>query len=507
MATKRKTLSVDELIVIHGTAKEQFTTLDGNRGGVLTRARDCALLTIPSVLPADGHEEEADMVTPYQGEGAKLVNSLAAKLLLTLLPPNTPFFRLIADAATRELAGTNDDSDKLSEINAMIVEAENEAVRQVERESLRVPAFEMFKAVIVTGNSLGYKMEKGLKVFRLDQYVVRRDFMGNPLEFITKENVSVESLSEEIQKNLVIQEDTLKVTIYTRAIFSAGMWVEYQEVEDVPVQKSEKEFKPEDSPYIPLRWTSINGENYGRGLVEQYLGDYRTLEALYQILIETAAVQARTLFGKKPGSALDMDDVNNAANGETVLADFDEDITVLRVDKGNDLQVPMLLLNDIKTRLEQAFLSANSVARDSERTTATEIRFMAADLEESLGGVYSILSLEFQKPLAHNILETIDVDLSGMEVVIVTGVEALGRNNDLEKLRQFNSLLQELNLPELVGQVLNIANYIEDMANFLGLNGKRYILQPKEVQEKTENDAENSAVEQGLVNEVTKESE
>lgn len=42
-------------------------------------------------------------------------------------------------------------------------------------------------------------------------------------------------------------------------------------------------------PYIPLRWTAISGENYGRGLVEQYLGDFRSLEGLYQLLIESSS--------------------------------------------------------------------------------------------------------------------------------------------------------------------------------------------------------------------------
>lgn len=49
-------------------------------------------------------------------------------------------------------------------------------------------------------------------------------------------------------------------------------------------------------------------------------------------------------------------------------------------------KVPMNMIQDLTRRLEQAFLVASSVARQSERTTATEIRYMASDLEEALGG-------------------------------------------------------------------------------------------------------------------------
>ncbi len=56
-------LSLDELIELNGTAKASFQTLDDARGSVLTRARDASALTIPSVLPNDGHDEEATRVS------------------------------------------------------------------------------------------------------------------------------------------------------------------------------------------------------------------------------------------------------------------------------------------------------------------------------------------------------------------------------------------------------------------------------------------------------------
>lgn len=485
--------SVDEIIEEEGSAKSKFQALDNDRGSVLTRARDSAALTIPSVLPDDGHTEEDDLETPYQGLGARLVNNLASKLLLALLPPNTSFFRILIDEDVKELARAQGKESEISEQEELAVAVEQEGLKQIEREALRVPSFEMFKSVIITGNALGYKLEKGLKTYRLDQYVIQRDFEGNPLEFIAKEQLNVESLPDDIRNSLDLDEDTLTVDIYTRAIKSEGRWVEYQEVEDLPVQGSEKEYDNDALPFIPLRWTSINGENYGRGLVEQYLGDFRSLEALYQLLVETSAVMARTIFGKKPGSTTDIDELNEASNGQCILGDLEEDITTLRVDKGADLNAPSQLIDVLTRRLEQAFLAASSVARDSERTTATEIRFMAADLEESLGGVYSVLALEFQLPLAKLILDQLDVDMQGADVVIITGVEALGRNNDLEKLRQFNGLIQELGSPELVLQSMNIDAYISDIANALGLDKDKYIKTPEQAQAEQEGTLEQQA--------------
>ena len=50
----------------------------------------------------------------------------------------------------------------------------------------------------------------------------------------------------------------------------------------------------------------------------------------------------------------------------------------------------------IEARLSQAFMLAD--VRDSERTTAEEVRLQALSIENSLGSIYSILTTEFQVP-------------------------------------------------------------------------------------------------------------
>lgn len=493
-------------VVEESSAKARFTQLDNERSSVLTRARDASALTIPSVLPADGHTEETDLDTPFQGVGARLVNGLASKLLLSLLPPNTAFFRLMINEEIKSEASKSPEGNaQVTEAEQGILAIEQEVLKQIEKEALRVPSFELFKSLIITGNALGYKTAKGMNSYKLDQFVIQRDFEGNPIEIITKEVLSKYALPEEIVNSIEFEdEEQTDVEIYTRSVKRGSTWHEWQEIEEAVLQGSEASYDENKSPFIPLRWTSVNGENYGRGLVEQYLGDFRNLEALYQLLTETASVQARTVFGKRPGALVDMDELDNASNGQTVYGDLEEDISVLRVDKGADLQVPMQLIETLTRRLEQAFLSAVSAVRDSERTTLGEIRYLASDLEESLGGVYSILSQEYQFPLANIMLENIetDVDMDGLDLVIVTGVEALGRNSDIEKLRQLNGLLQELGSPELVLSRMNLDNYINDIAKNLGLPVDRYIKGAQQLQQEQQQAQQDALVGQAGANMV-----
>ena len=73
-------------------AQARYSQLETRREPFLTRARDAAKLTIPSLLPPSGHTGHSKFSTPAQSLGARGVNNLASKLLLALLPPNSPFF-------------------------------------------------------------------------------------------------------------------------------------------------------------------------------------------------------------------------------------------------------------------------------------------------------------------------------------------------------------------------------------------------------------------------------
>ena len=80
---------------------KKYSNLSRNKQCFLDRAWDAAELTLPFILPRDTtHNQE--LPTPYQSIGATGVNNLTAKLMLTLFPPNTPFFKFQIDDFTLE---------------------------------------------------------------------------------------------------------------------------------------------------------------------------------------------------------------------------------------------------------------------------------------------------------------------------------------------------------------------------------------------------------------------
>ena len=113
--------------------------------------------------------------------------------------------------------------------------------------------------------------------------------------------------------------------------------------------------------------------------------------------------------------------------------------------------------------------------------TAEEIRYMAKELEDALGGVYTVQSKEFQLPLIQIIKlqmekkKALPVLPEGkVKLVITTGLEALGRSHDLVKLNTFMQELQTLG-PETVAPYLNVSDYITRVANATGVDSKGLI--------------------------------
>ncbi|MDC1509234.1 portal protein, partial [Oceanospirillaceae bacterium] len=139
--------------------RQRYERLEAARQPFLDRARDASKLTIPSLLPPDGHSAHSKLYTPFQGIGARGVNNLSSKMLLALLPPNSPFFRLtVDDFKLQELA---QEEGARAEVEEALSSIERAVMSEIEASSTRIAAFEAIKHLLVAGNVLLYQPDKG----------------------------------------------------------------------------------------------------------------------------------------------------------------------------------------------------------------------------------------------------------------------------------------------------------------------------------------------------------
>lgn len=493
--------------------KSRFQTLDSSRSALLERAREASRLTIPSLLPEEGFDDTTDLPTPYQGLGAQAVNNLSAKILMALVPPNAPFCRLtIPEDMKRRIISELGAGTYHIEVELRLTEIERAIRNYVETHGLRVPLYKAVRLLVTTGNAcLFVPDEGGMRVYSLDQYVVVRDGMGNVTEVITKESVAIDTLPEEFREevrskvNQTRAKAGTEAEIYTHIVLNEeGKFEVTQEVEGESLQESygydKGEYLPEELPWIVLRWNDPHNSHYGRGHVDDYLGDFVSMESLHKSIVECAAILARILFLLNPNGFATEDDFIDAQNGDVIVAN-ETDIAPFQVDKSHDLQFASSIAGTMGERISQAFLLRSTVQRNAERVTAEEIRYVAQELEDALGGIYSTLAIELQLPLVRRIMAILksnniypNLPQEDLTPVITTGYEALGRGHDLQRLMMFKNAVMELG-EQAVG-LIDFSNYLERVALSLGLEVGGLLKTPEQMEQEAQAGQMNDIVQQ-----------
>lgn len=470
------------------TAKSIYGRLKQDRDSYTKRAEDCAKVTIPSLFPAESSTGSDNFATPYQSVGSRGVNNLSNKLLLALFPPNATFFRLSpSEEVQAELA---DNPEALKDIETALASQERVILKYIETNQIRVTVGEAIKQLVVSGNNLLYlPPDGGIKSYRLNNYVVQRDALGNVLTIVMLDKLAYAALPADL-KGLVDKKGDIKpdtvVEVYTHVGLEDGFYLSYQEIDGKTVPGSEGKYPSDSSPWFPLRMVKVDGENYGRSYVEEYIGDLKSCEATQQAITQIAAICAHILFLVNPTGITSASKLQKAKTGEFVPGRL-EDIQALLIGKLQDLQVAESNLNRIESRLGYAFMLNSSVQRNGERVTAEEIRYVAGELEDNLGGIYSILTQELQLPLVRRLLSQLQslrklpqLPEGTIEPAITTGMEALGRGHDLMKLQTFLEFATKL--PEAVNR-LKIDGLLTMIGNSIGLELNTIIKSDEEVQQ------------------------
>lgn len=480
------------------TASQLYSQLRGARDPYLRRARDNARLTIPTLMLPDAHSSSTEYPTPWQSVGSRGVNNISNKLLLAILPPNQPFFRFMSDpAAIEELS---EDPEAKTLVDKAFGQMERQVMQRLEESAIRATTLESFRQLVNSGNCLAYKIPKGtIKVYRLDSYVVRRDPVGTVLDIVATETISISALPEDIREFVMNDLKTsggadvnvnCTVDLFTHVCLDkeGKEYHVYQEVAGETITGTEGKYKKEELPWLPLRWNALPGEDYGRGHVEEYFGDLKSLEQLTKAIVEVSAASAKLNVFVEPTGVTKKRDVAEAKNG-AVISGRAQDVSVLQIGKAPDMRITMETASNIEARLSYAFQLNSAVQRGGERVTAEEIRYVARELEDTLGGQYSVLSQEFQLPLVRLLVAELQSEgklpklpKGMMSPTITTGIDALGRGNDLTRLDTFVSGLAVTFGPEALVKYINVSNYIARRGTALGIDTEGLVRTEQELQ-------------------------
>ncbi|PWM76701.1 MAG: phage tail protein [Phascolarctobacterium sp.] len=476
------------------TAKAVYERLKSTRDTYTKRAEDCAAMTIPSLFPKESDSESTDYMVPNQSLGARGVNNLSSKLLLALLPPNSPFFRLsISDRVLAELS-QQENGDKIKqEIDQALLQIEQRIIKYIESRQIRVTIKEALNQLIVAGNCLLFlpPKEGGAKLYRLSSYVLQRDALGEVIQIVAADNLSFATLPDNL-KTLVASDGNTPAPetpciVYTHIYRDSDTtYKSYQELNGTVIQGSEQTYPKDKTPWIALRLIKVDGESYGRSFVEEYLGDLENYDAHSEALRNFAAITSHIIFLVNPAGITQPRLLSKAKSGDYVPG-RPEDVQAIQLNKLNDLSVTKAYLDGLEQRLSYVFMLNSAVQRNAERVTAEEIRYVAGELEDTLGGTYSILSQELQLPLVRRLMAQLETSGEiptlpdgAVNPTITTGLEALGRGQDLNKLIMFKDFIAQI--PE-ASSMIKLDSLVLMVATALGLDTTGLIKTPQEIEE------------------------
>lgn len=466
------------------TAAARFSALSVARTSVLEKARQASRLTIPGLIPETGQNEHYSPTQPYQSAGAHGLRSLSARLLSTLFPTSVQFFRLELDAfaATQLEADKNDVDTKLSQV------AETTAAMM---DDLRVrPALaEVIKQLIAAGNVVAYlPQDRAPRVYRLDQFVLKRDNYGAFTDIVIQEKVWPSTLPEDVRTALGVKIDRDKaeeqIDVYTVVEQRDGKVTHWQEIEGkiVPNSKSDA-ISTDQAGWLAPRWTVVPGSDYGRSHITEYLGDLLSMEDHYKAITQFAAIASRVVTVVNPNSSVDVAELAAAESGDYLYGEA-EAIQTLGLNKSQDFSVIKDVTATIEARIKEAFLVANY--RDAERVTAEEIRSQSEELENGLGGTFSVLASELQQPIAARYLyvaaqrKLIPPIPDGIRPKIVTGLAALGRAAEVNRLRMFAADAIQILTPQVFAGLINAPAFLSRLGNEHGVSSLETLLKTEE---------------------------
>ena len=472
-------------------ARERYSILSSGRTQFLDTAVECSELTLPYLVRQDDDiKGKKTLLQPYQSVGAKAVVTLAAKLMLAMLPPQTAFFKL---QVRDDKLGEQLDPTMRSELDLSFSKIERLIMDYIAASSDRVVVHQALKHLIVSGNALIFMSKDGLKHYPLNRYVVQRDGNGNVIEIVTKEMVSRKVLgiapppSDTPNGEYGADGDDAEVYTCVKMDESSGSWRWHQEVDDMVLAGSQSTAPKNASPWLVLRFNTVDGEDYGRGRVEEFIGDLRSLEGLAQALVEGASVASKVVFLVSPSATTKPGTLAKAGNG-AIIQGRPEDVGVVQVGKTADFATAANMSATIERRILEAFLVLN--VRNAERVTAEEVRLTQLELEQSLGGLFSLLTVEFLVPYLNRTLLILQrsnqIPRLPKDVVrpkIVAGINSLGRGQDNEALTRFIGTVAQTLGPEALVKFIDPSEAIKRLAAAQGIDVLNLVRTPEQLQQ------------------------
>jgi len=458
--------------------RKDFDRDDAERQESLERARLCASLTKPWVLPPSGYSPNDKLPEPFSSLPARACSNLEGKLLTALFPAAQPFFKL--RPAGRFRFDPNVEPEKLSEfenilhlqelmILAKLDRTDKQSGSNSRRAGFRSRMRLAISQLLITGDVLIQLTDDfNIKVFRRDNYVTKRDSAGDILYHIIREQIDPLTLTKSQLEDAGMDFEALQLEsvdrrmedLYTKVQWNplSKVWVISQEINDHVVYEAQEPI----TPFMSTPYSLAPAANYGEGIIGENLGDVRSHNELTERILDFGAIASKQIFCLDYNSQVRPSDLA-LPTGSVIQARVQggavTDVGMLRADKLTDFNVVATTRESIRKDLTTVMLMEGESMPTYERATRLHVQRVAQEIEGALGGVYAPIADSMQISLIERMrhVMTLSGDLPPLpeetvEVQAVTGLMALSNETEKMKLVELMQLIAQLG-PEVGNRI------------------------------------------------------
>jgi len=519
-----------------GPIQAEYQRLAAKRDPVLKRARLCASLVGPGILPRENQTQDNELTENWQSIGSRGLDARASAFMFVVYPLNLPWGKL--KLPPRLAHAENADPEQLRAVNDQLLMVELVARAKLEQSYMRPQSNrrhvgfrtvkrQTIKQVLATGDALSYiDDDYRLRLYRRDKYVTVRNDAGDVLMHIVCEQVDpldvrIRGMSRDevlAAANLKAPElekkkpDERMMDLFTQVSWNSdrNRWVIEQELNGKTIRTADEPV----TPFLSTTYDLLPGENYGRGFIENKLGDLSMLDKSSQRLAEIAARAARSITVVSPDARITPEKLEDARNGEILAGSVRaaasgnvvEGIAQLESVNIPETGVLAQYVRELRLELGKAFGLELDLQPRGDRVTATQVLRVASAVNDQTDGMLPSYIEQEHTPLMQRVVYMLQRDMPGLvpdmpedaELEITTGLAAMTREQDIERLTNAVQYLTALGLQDRI----NVDEIAAQLLNMLGMQTDKIIKtaeqQEAEQVQQTQNVAREAAAQEAV---------
>jgi hypothetical protein len=237
------------------------------------------------------------------------------------------------------------------------------------------------------------------------------------------------------------------------------------------------------SPWVIFRWSVMPNEIYGRGPLMLALADVKTINKTKELILKNASIKTSGAWTVADDGIININNIRIRPGAKIPVSANPGSIngpTIAPLAMPGDFNVAQLVLQDLKTSINELMFTNPFGSLDLPVRTATEMSLRQQELSKQIGSAFGRLDFEAVKPITQRFLFVLEemgkIDLNDFRVdgefIAIESISPLAQAQDQEELTsmlRYAEILTGTFGPQVALMLLKPDKFSSKAAEFLNI--------------------------------------